>query len=83
VTTLFLRRRARRYGAPGVFTSLNLDEGIQMVDAARASGGTLTVGTMKRYDPAYERRLELALPTPTRRRAVAPAGHCWTTWCTS
>ncbi len=38
---------------------LSLDEGRQMHAAARASGVRLMVGTMKRYDPAYERLLEL------------------------
>jgi predicted dehydrogenase len=38
---------------------LGLDEGRQMLEAARASGVRLMVGTMKRYDPAYERLLEL------------------------
>lgn len=34
--------------------------GAQMLEAARASGVVLMVGTMKRYDPAYERLVELA-----------------------
>jgi predicted dehydrogenase len=38
---------------------LSLDEGRQMLDAVRAAGVRLMVGTMKRYDPAYERLLEL------------------------
>ena len=42
---------------------LNLDEGLQMLDAAARRGVQLMVGTMKRYDPAYERLLEL-LPRP-------------------
>jgi predicted dehydrogenase len=37
---------------------LNLDEGREMLDAADAAGVQLMVGTMKRYDPAYERLLE-------------------------
>jgi predicted dehydrogenase len=38
---------------------LGLAEGRQMLEAARAAGVRLMVGTMKRYDPAYERLLEL------------------------
>jgi predicted dehydrogenase len=38
---------------------LSLEEGREMVEAARSSGVQLMVGTMKRYDPAYERMLEL------------------------
>jgi predicted dehydrogenase len=38
---------------------LSLDEGRDMLEAARAAGVRLMVGTMKRYDPAYERLLEL------------------------
>lgn len=38
---------------------LSLEEGRHMLEAARASGIRLMVGTMKRYDPAYERLLEL------------------------
>jgi predicted dehydrogenase len=34
-------------------------DGAAMVDAAHAAGVTLMVGTMKRYDPAYERVREL------------------------
>jgi predicted dehydrogenase len=34
-------------------------EGRRMLDAARSAGVRLMVGTMKRYDPAYERLLEL------------------------
>lgn len=34
-------------------------EGRQMLDAAERAGVRLMVGTMKRYDPAYERLLEL------------------------
>lgn len=38
---------------------LSLDEGREMFDAASAAGVQLMVGTMKRYDPAYQRLLEL------------------------
>jgi predicted dehydrogenase len=38
---------------------LGVDEGRAMIDAAAAAGVQLMVGTMKRYDPAYERLLEL------------------------
>ncbi len=38
---------------------LSLDEGREMLEAARAADVRLMVGTMKRYDPAYERLLEL------------------------
>jgi predicted dehydrogenase len=38
---------------------LSLDEGREMVLAAREADVRLMVGTMKRYDPAYERLLEL------------------------
>ena len=38
---------------------LSLAEGRQMLDAARSAGVRLMVGTMKRYDPAYERLREL------------------------
>jgi predicted dehydrogenase len=38
---------------------LSLAEGHQMLTAAREAGVRLMVGTMKRYDPAYERLLEL------------------------
>ncbi len=41
---------------------LSVAEGSQMLQAARAAGVRLMVGTMKRYDPAYERRLAAALP---------------------
>jgi predicted dehydrogenase len=37
---------------------LSLDEGREMLTAARESDVRLMVGTMKRYDPAYERLLE-------------------------
>ncbi|AQT82117.1 hypothetical protein B1R94_27010 [Mycolicibacterium litorale] len=39
--------------------ALSLAEGREMLEAATESGVTLMVGTMKRYDPAYERLLEL------------------------
>jgi predicted dehydrogenase len=38
---------------------LSLAEGREMLAAVRESGVRLMVGTMKRYDPAYERLLEL------------------------
>jgi predicted dehydrogenase len=38
---------------------LSVDEGHEMLSAARDAGVRLMVGTMKRYDPAYERLLEL------------------------
>ena len=38
---------------------LSPDEGSAMIEAARRAGVHLMVGTMKRYDPAYERLLEL------------------------
>jgi predicted dehydrogenase len=38
---------------------LSLDEGREMFEAAREADVRLMVGTMKRYDPAYERLLEL------------------------
>jgi predicted dehydrogenase len=38
---------------------LGVEEGRAMVDAAEQAGVRLMVGTMKRYDPAYERMLEL------------------------
>jgi predicted dehydrogenase len=38
---------------------LSLDEGQHMLDASAAAGVQLMVGTMKRYDPAYERLAEL------------------------
>ena len=38
---------------------LSLAEGKQMLEAARKAGVRLMVGTMKRYDPAYERLLDL------------------------
>jgi predicted dehydrogenase len=44
-------------------------EGAAMVDAANRAGVQLMVGTMKRYDPAYERLLEL-LPEVNDLRLV-------------
>jgi predicted dehydrogenase len=44
-------------------------EGVAMVDAANRAGVQLMVGTMKRYDPAYERLLEL-LPEVNDLRLV-------------
>jgi predicted dehydrogenase len=49
---------------------LSLDEGREMHDAARAAGVQLMVGTMKRYDPAYERLRELMPRTDLRLVAV-------------
>ena len=37
----------------------SVDEGREMIEAARTAGVRLMVGTMKRYDPAYERLLQL------------------------
>jgi predicted dehydrogenase len=48
---------------------LNLDEGLQMVATAREHGVRLMVGTMKRYDPAYERLREL-LPEAGELRLI-------------
>jgi Oxidoreductase family, NAD-binding Rossmann fold len=48
---------------------LNLDEGVQMVETANAAGVRLMVGTMKRYDPAYERLLEV-LPQAGELRLI-------------
>ncbi len=48
---------------------LNPEEGEQMLDAAAAAGVQLMVGTMKRYDPAYERLLEL-LPEAGELRLI-------------
>jgi predicted dehydrogenase len=48
---------------------LNLDEGAQMLAAASAAGVQLMVGTMKRYDPAYERLLEV-LPEAGELRLI-------------
>jgi predicted dehydrogenase len=48
---------------------LNLEEGQEMLEAARAAGVRLMVGTMKRYDPAYERLLEL-LPQAGELRLI-------------
>jgi predicted dehydrogenase len=39
--------------------SFSVAEGAQMVEAAEGAGVRLMVGTMKRYDPAYERLAEL------------------------
>jgi predicted dehydrogenase len=39
--------------------ALSQRDGVAMVDAARSGGVQLMVGTMKRYDPAYERLVEL------------------------
>jgi predicted dehydrogenase len=39
--------------------ALSSGEGAQMVGAARSAGTCLMIGTMKRYDPAYERLVEL------------------------
>jgi predicted dehydrogenase len=39
--------------------ALSSAEGQRMLDAARSAGVQLMVGTMKRYDPAYERLIEL------------------------
>jgi predicted dehydrogenase len=48
---------------------LNVEEGQEMIEAARAGGAVLMVGTMKRYDPAYERLLEL-LPEAGELRLI-------------
>ncbi len=40
--------------------ALSSEGGAQMLAAAQSSGVVLMVGTMKRYDPAYERLVELA-----------------------
>jgi predicted dehydrogenase len=48
---------------------LNPDEGLEMIEAAEAAGVRLMVGTMKRYDPAYERLLEL-LPEAGELRLI-------------
>ncbi len=48
---------------------IGLDEGRAMIEAAEQSGVRLMVGTMKRYDPAYERLLEL-LPEAGEMRLV-------------
>ena len=48
---------------------LNLDEGREMAQAAERAGVRLMVGTMKRYDPAYERMLEV-LPDAGELRLV-------------
>jgi predicted dehydrogenase len=38
---------------------IDVREGLEMIDAAKAAGVQLMVGTMKRYDPTYERLLEM------------------------
>jgi predicted dehydrogenase len=48
---------------------LNLEEGQAMLEAAESAGTRLMVGTMKRYDPAYERLLEL-LPRAGELRLI-------------
>lgn len=48
---------------------LNLEEGHQMLAAAREGGVRLMVGTMKRYDPAYERLIAL-LPDAGELRLI-------------
>ncbi|HEU4977069.1 MAG TPA: Gfo/Idh/MocA family oxidoreductase [Baekduia sp.] len=48
---------------------LTIDEGRGMIDAAASAGVTLMVGTMKRYDPAYERLVDL-LPDAGELRLV-------------
>ena len=48
---------------------LNLEEGREMAQAAERAGVRLMVGTMKRYDPAYERMLEV-LPDAGELRLV-------------
>lgn len=45
------------------------EEGERMIDAAQSAGVRLMVGTMKRYDPAYERLLEL-LPEAGELRLI-------------
>jgi predicted dehydrogenase len=39
--------------------ALSVADGLSMIEAAERSGVRLMVGTMKRYDPAYERLVEL------------------------
>jgi predicted dehydrogenase len=48
---------------------LSVAEGARMIEAAERAGVRLMVGTMKRYDPAYERLAELA-PTLADLRLV-------------
>jgi predicted dehydrogenase len=48
---------------------LSVDEGRAMIDAAARAGVHLMVGTMKRYDPAYERLVEV-LPDAGELRLV-------------
>jgi predicted dehydrogenase len=37
---------------------IDVSEGVEMLDAAKAAGVQLMIGTMKRYDPTYDRLLE-------------------------
>jgi len=53
---------------------LGLDEGREMLEAAGAAGVCLMVGTMRRYDPAYERLLELMPLDGLRLVAVTTVG---------
>ena len=39
--------------------ALSVADGLAMIEAAEQAGVCLMVGTMKRYDPAYERLAEL------------------------
>ena len=39
--------------------ALSVADGLAMIEAAEKAGVCLMVGTMKRYDPAYERLAEL------------------------
>ena len=48
---------------------LSVEEGVQMATAAQDADVRLMVGTMKRYDPAYERLLEV-LPDAGELRLV-------------
>jgi predicted dehydrogenase len=48
---------------------LHPEEGVGMIAAAESAGVRLMVGTMKRYDPAYERLLEL-LPEAGELRLI-------------
>jgi predicted dehydrogenase len=48
---------------------LSVEEGLQMAAAADTAGVQLMVGTMKRYDPAYERLLEV-LPEAGELRLI-------------
>jgi predicted dehydrogenase len=47
--------------------ALSGQEGDRMIEAAAQAGVQLMVGTMKRYDPAYERLLELLTDVPDVR----------------